>query len=106
MRITPSCLRAADAGKHIIMEKPLTGYFGTAGDYFTEKLETKAGWNRPSCDENWFRGFAQEIEDFVEAIRDGREPRSGIARCVLVRLRPVSFASLLPPQSHARSSRR
>ena len=48
------------------------------GDYFTEKLETKAGWNRPSCDEDWFRGFAQEIEDFVGAIRDGREPRSGI----------------------------
>jgi hypothetical protein len=25
-------IRAADAGKHIIMEKPLTGYFGMAGD--------------------------------------------------------------------------
>src|SRR5271165_1289352 len=25
-------IRAADAGKHIIMEKPLTGYFGVAGD--------------------------------------------------------------------------
>ena len=48
------------------------------GEYFTEKLETKAGWNRPSCDEDWFRGFAQEIEDFVGAIREGREPRSGI----------------------------
>ncbi|MGD1089758.1 MAG: Gfo/Idh/MocA family oxidoreductase [Verrucomicrobiota bacterium] len=57
------------------------------GDYFTEKLETKAGWNRPSCDEDWFRGFAQEIEDFVGAIRDGREPRSGIdlaVECVKV----------------------
>jgi predicted dehydrogenase len=51
----------------------------TFGDeYFTEKLETKAGWNRPSCDEDWFRGFAQEMEDFVHAIRDDREPRSGI----------------------------
>ena len=47
-------------------------------EYFTEKLETKAGWNKPSCDEDWFRGFAQEIEDFVGAIREGREPRSGI----------------------------
>lgn len=57
------------------------------GDYFTEKLETKAGWNRPSCDEDWFRGFAQEIEDFVGAIRDGRKPRSGIdlaVECVKV----------------------
>jgi predicted dehydrogenase len=51
---------------------------GFGGEYFTEKLETKAGWNRPSCDEDWFRGFAQEIEDFVNAIREGREPRSGI----------------------------
>lgn len=47
-------------------------------EYFTEKLETKAGWNRPSCDEDWFRGFAQEIEDFIGAIRENREPRSGI----------------------------
>jgi predicted dehydrogenase len=47
-------------------------------EYFTEKLETKAGWNRPSCDEDWFRGFAQEMADFVHAIRDGREPRAGI----------------------------
>jgi predicted dehydrogenase len=47
-------------------------------EYFTEKLETKAGWNRPSCDEDWFRGFAQEISDFVSALREGREPRAGI----------------------------
>jgi predicted dehydrogenase len=48
------------------------------GEYFTEKLETRAGWNRPSCDEDWFRGFGQEIEDFAAAIRDGRDPRAGI----------------------------
>jgi len=47
-------------------------------EYFTEKLETKAGWNRPSCDEDWFRGFAQEIADFAGAIHGNREPQSGI----------------------------
>jgi predicted dehydrogenase len=47
-------------------------------EYFTEKLETKSGWNHPSCDEDWFRGFSQEIADFVSAIHEGREPRSGI----------------------------
>jgi predicted dehydrogenase len=47
-------------------------------EFFTEKLETKAGWNKPSVDADWFRGFPQEIADFVSAIRDGREPRSGL----------------------------
>jgi predicted dehydrogenase len=47
-------------------------------EYFAEKLETRAGWNRPSCDEDWFRGFAQETADFVTAIRAGKKPRSGI----------------------------
>jgi predicted dehydrogenase len=49
-----------------------------ASENFTEKLETKAGWNRPSCDEDWFRGFAPEIEDFIHAIREGRQPLAGI----------------------------
>ena len=39
---------------------------------------TKAGWNSPSVDEDWFHGFSQEIEDFTGAIRKDREPRSGI----------------------------
>jgi predicted dehydrogenase len=47
-------------------------------EYFTEKLETRAGWNSPSCDEDWFRGFSQEIADFAGAIHEGREPQSGI----------------------------
>ena len=28
-------------------------------EYFTEKLETKAGWNHPSCDEDWFRRLSK-----------------------------------------------
>jgi len=71
-----------------------------AGEYFTEKLETKAGWNRPSCDEDWFRGFAQEIEDFVGAIRENREPRSGIdlaVECV-----NVIYAAYLSAESGSR----
>ncbi len=47
-------------------------------EYFAEKLETRAGWNRPSCDEAWFRGFAQEIADFASAIREKKEPLAGI----------------------------
>jgi predicted dehydrogenase len=51
-------------------------------EYFTERLETRAGWQRPSCDEAWFRGFAQEIEDFVTTIRTGGSPQSGIELAV------------------------
>ena len=47
-------------------------------EYFTEKIETKAGWTFPSPDEDWFRGYPQEIRDFVDAIREDREPLAGI----------------------------
>jgi len=59
---------------------PTASNFGE--EYFTEKLETRAGWNRPSCDEDWFRGLSQEIGDFVASIRGGKQPRSGIELAV------------------------
>ena len=46
-------------------------------EYLTEKVETRAGWQFPSPDEDWMRGYPQEMADFVHAIRDGREPLSG-----------------------------
>ena len=71
-------------------------------EYFAEKLETKAGWNRPSCDEDWFRGFAQEIADFITSIHEGREPRSGIdlaVECV-----NVIYAAYLSAETGTRVS--
>jgi predicted dehydrogenase len=56
-------------------------------EYFTEKLETKAGWSFPSPDEDWFRGYPQEMRDFVDAIRHRREPLAGLplaADCIEV----------------------
>jgi predicted dehydrogenase len=47
-------------------------------EYIAEKLETKAGWNFPSPDEDWIKGYPQELEDFIDAIRLDREPISGI----------------------------
>jgi predicted dehydrogenase len=47
-------------------------------EYIAEKLETKAGWNFPSPDEDWVRGYPQELEDFIDAILSDREPISGI----------------------------
>ncbi len=46
-------------------------------EYLTEKVETKGGWQFPSPDEDWMRGYPQEMEDFVDAIREGRDPLSG-----------------------------
>jgi predicted dehydrogenase len=47
-------------------------------EYITEKVETKGGWQFPSPDEDWMRGYPQEMEDFVSAVREGREPLSGL----------------------------
>jgi predicted dehydrogenase len=47
-------------------------------EYISEKLETKAGWNFPSPDDDWMKGFPQELEEFIDAILLDREPVSGI----------------------------
>ncbi len=48
------------------------------GVFLNEKLETGAGWNSPSVDPVWEAGYQQEIQDFVEAVADDREPLSGL----------------------------
>lgn len=48
-------------------------------EYIAEKVETKAGWQFPSPAEDWMRGYPQELEDFVDAIRERRQPLSGAA---------------------------
>ncbi len=42
--------------------------------YVTEKISTKQGWNHTAPDEDWQHGYLQEFQDFLEAIRDHREP--------------------------------
>jgi predicted dehydrogenase len=46
-------------------------------EYLTEKVETKAGWQFPSPEEDWMRGYPQELDDFIGAISERREPLSG-----------------------------
>lgn len=45
-------------------------------EYIAEKIETKAGWNFPFPDEDWIRGYPQEMRDFVECILYNRDPIS------------------------------
>lgn len=46
-------------------------------EYLAEKISTRRGWNFASPDEHWASGYHQEIQDFAEAIAEGREPLSG-----------------------------
>lgn len=46
--------------------------------YLMERLGTKQGWSNPAPDENFMFGYPQEIQDFMEAIATGREPKSGM----------------------------
>ncbi len=59
----------------LVVYSPEGNIFGS--EYITEKVETKAGWQFPSPDEDWMRGYPQELEDFISAILDDREPLSG-----------------------------
>jgi predicted dehydrogenase len=63
---------------HDVLEiyAPESHIFGE--EYIAEKLETKAGWNFPSPDDDWMKGFPQELEDFIDAVLMDREPVSGI----------------------------
>jgi predicted dehydrogenase len=47
--------------------------------YITEKVDRKTGWQFVSIDEEWTRGYVQEIQDFMECAAFGREPRAGLA---------------------------
>jgi predicted dehydrogenase len=48
-----------------------------AGEYITERIETKAGWTSPQPDEDWMSGYPAELQDFAESVALGREPVSG-----------------------------
>jgi predicted dehydrogenase len=49
------------------------------GVYITEKVDRKTGWQFVCLEEEWTRGYLQEIQDFMECISLGREPRAGLA---------------------------
>ncbi|WP_282942399.1 Gfo/Idh/MocA family oxidoreductase [Paenibacillus sp. RC67] len=57
-----------------VVYAPSTDIF--AQEYIAEKLETKAGWNYTNPDEDWVRGYPQEMQDFMECIAEDRQPVS------------------------------
>jgi predicted dehydrogenase len=49
-----------------------------ANVYITEKVDRKTGWQFVCLEEEWTRGYLQEIQDFMECVSFGREPRAGL----------------------------
>jgi predicted dehydrogenase len=45
--------------------------------YVVEKIGSKEGWSHPAPDEDWMNGYPQELQDFMEAAYDDREPLCG-----------------------------
>src|SRR5215471_3944492 len=50
-----------------------------ASVYTTEKVDRKTGWQYVCLEEEWTRGYLQEIQDFMECAATGRQPLSDLA---------------------------
>jgi predicted dehydrogenase len=46
--------------------------------YITEKVDRKTGWQYVCLEEEWTRGYQQEIQDFMECVATGRQPLSDL----------------------------
>jgi len=57
---------------------PISIYSSEGYGYALEKAETTKGWTRPSVEEKWSLGYPQEISHFVDCVRLGKEPMSGV----------------------------
>src|SRR6478609_1847037 len=49
-----------------------------ANVYITEKVDRKTGWQYVCIEEEWTRGYVQEIQDFMECVATGRQPLSDL----------------------------
>lgn len=50
-----------------------------ASVYITEKVDRKTGWQYVCLEEEWTRGYLQEIQDFMECVATRRQPLSDLA---------------------------
>jgi len=48
------------------------------GVYITEKVDRKTGWQYICLEEEWTRGYLQEIQDFMECVALERQPLAGL----------------------------
>ena len=57
----------------------LTDETKLGGVYITEKIDRKTGWQFVCLEEEWTRGYLQEIQDFMECVAQGRQPLADAA---------------------------
>ena len=50
-----------------------------ANVYITEKVDRKTGWQFVCLEEEWTRGYQQEIQDFMGCVASGRQPLADLA---------------------------
>lgn len=50
-----------------------------ASVYITEKVDRKTGWQYVCLEEEWTRGYLQEIQDFMECVATGRQPLADLS---------------------------
>jgi predicted dehydrogenase len=50
-----------------------------ASVYMTEKVDRKTAWQYVCLEEEWTRGYLQEIQDFMECVATGRQPLSDLS---------------------------
>ncbi|MCA6125566.1 Gfo/Idh/MocA family oxidoreductase [Bradyrhizobium sp. WSM 1704] len=50
-----------------------------ASVYITEKVDRKTGWQFVCLEEEWTRGYLQEIQDFMECVATGRQPLADLS---------------------------
>jgi predicted dehydrogenase len=69
-------------------------------EYLHEKVESRTGWISASPDEDWIRGYPQEMQDFMECVALGRAPVSDLA--LASRTVDVIYASYVSAQQARR----
>ena len=64
--------------------------------YITEKVDRKTGWQFICLEEEWTRGYQQEMQDFMECAATGRQPLSGLD--LAYQAVRVHYAAYWPPR--------
>jgi predicted dehydrogenase len=72
----------------------LTDETRLGGVYFTEKVDRKTGWQFLCLEEEWTRGYLQEIQDFMECVATGRQPKADLElACETTRIQYAGYWS-------------